>query len=73
MSRPVLFFLAAHLIVGAVAQRNITVDDTDPLITYTGTWSLSSPSELDQGGAHHLAEDDASSASFTFTGEHTIE
>ncbi|KAF9443981.1 hypothetical protein P691DRAFT_839307 [Macrolepiota fuliginosa MF-IS2] len=65
----VLFLLASYYIVGSVAQRNVTIDDTDKAIVYTNSdWSASTDSTLDYNGTLHLTNDDAALATFTFTG-----
>ncbi|KAF9445835.1 hypothetical protein P691DRAFT_777289 [Macrolepiota fuliginosa MF-IS2] len=73
MYHHVLFLLVVHYIVGAVAQTNTTVDDSDTIkIQYTGSWNIQVPSSpnLDVGGNHHLADadTDGQQANFTFTG-----
>ncbi|KAF9443988.1 hypothetical protein P691DRAFT_678465 [Macrolepiota fuliginosa MF-IS2] len=69
MCHYVLFLLAAHYIVGSVAQRNITVDDSDPtMFQYSNGWSLTAFSSLDYNGTHHLTNHDSALATFTFTG-----
>ncbi|KAJ7664595.1 hypothetical protein DFH06DRAFT_1324137 [Mycena polygramma] len=59
-----LFFHVAN------ALLNVTIDDTDPLITYQGTWEPSATllSGLDYGGSHTLSTDPSASATLTFTG-----
>jgi len=53
-----------------LVYHNATVDDTSPLITYTGVWSpLSEDSNsLDYGGAHHVSCQPGATATFSFTG-----
>ncbi|KDQ20879.1 hypothetical protein BOTBODRAFT_169586 [Botryobasidium botryosum FD-172 SS1] len=50
--------------------RNITIDDNDPKIVYTGAWEPGSlhPSVQDYGGGHATSSDPNARASFTFTG-----
>jgi hypothetical protein len=63
-----LLILLARCFISSSAQINVTIDDGDPAIAYTGTWTrFSSP--LDAGGSHQLGEDDGVLASFTFTGK----
>ncbi|KAJ7690863.1 hypothetical protein B0H17DRAFT_935572 [Mycena rosella] len=52
------------------ALLNVTVDDTDPSITYQGVWEPSSShlSSLDFGGGHAVSSDITATATFTFTG-----
>ncbi|KAJ7909281.1 hypothetical protein B0H13DRAFT_1553836, partial [Mycena leptocephala] len=54
----------------AAALLNVTVDDTDPMISYLGTWEASNThlSSLDYGGSHTVSSDNQASATFTFTG-----
>ena len=52
----------------ANALRNITLDDTSTLITYSGQWVTAAPSPLDYGGTHQYSLDPTATASFTFTG-----
>ncbi|KAH8829410.1 hypothetical protein DL96DRAFT_1051980 [Flagelloscypha sp. PMI_526] len=52
----------------AAIEKNVTVDDTDSSILYTGTFHLGSPTNLDYGGNHMLSEDIGATAKFTFTG-----
>ncbi|KAF5344236.1 hypothetical protein D9758_012343 [Tetrapyrgos nigripes] len=48
--------------------QNVTVQESDPQITYTGDWSKNDASSLYSGGNHALSEDVAASAVFNFTG-----
>ncbi|KAG7442438.1 uncharacterized protein BT62DRAFT_382540 [Guyanagaster necrorhizus] len=52
------------------AGRNVTIDDTDPMIVYTGTWDASNShiSTLDFNGSHALSSDPSASATVIFTG-----
>ncbi|KIY69786.1 hypothetical protein CYLTODRAFT_442426 [Cylindrobasidium torrendii FP15055 ss-10] len=63
--------LPALLFVGIVAAKvsNVTFDDTDSRITYSGDWEEphSTPG-LDYGDSHRLSMDANASASFNFTG-----
>ncbi|KAJ6532352.1 hypothetical protein B0H19DRAFT_1187358 [Mycena capillaripes] len=60
---PLLFLVAGALL-------NVTIDDTDAMITYRGTWDPSAThlSGLDYGGSHTLSTDNTASATLTFTG-----
>ena len=51
--------------------RNITVDDLDPRIIYSGTWRPTLPGDgMDVGGTQTVADvDPVAYASFTFTGK----
>jgi hypothetical protein len=67
-----LFFLVAFLLSpSAFAMHNVSVDDTSPLITYTGIWNTTS-SSLDFDGSHSYSQDTTATASFTFTGRHFL-
>lgn len=61
------FILGWHRVA---CQRfsNITVDDGDAAISYTGSWELSAVSELDVGGRHMIAVHPDASAVFVFQG-----
>ncbi|KAF7324483.1 hypothetical protein MKEN_00489000 [Mycena kentingensis (nom. inval.)] len=54
----------------ASAFSNITIDDTDSQIVYSGLWDPSSThrSSLDYGGSHTFSSDPTASATFKFTG-----
>ncbi|KAJ7699431.1 hypothetical protein B0H14DRAFT_2417633 [Mycena olivaceomarginata] len=54
----------------ASALLNVTIDDMDPAIVYSGTWEPSALhlSWLDYGGMHTVSSDRTASATFTFTG-----
>ncbi|KAG8814172.1 hypothetical protein FRC17_001267 [Serendipita sp. 399] len=62
--RAVVMCMVLHVVNAA---RNVTVDDTDPMITYIGSWQTTSNSRS-YGRTYHYSNKDASSASFTFTG-----
>ncbi|KAJ7263095.1 hypothetical protein C8J57DRAFT_1719279 [Mycena rebaudengoi] len=62
------FLLSLPLFLRVVAAMlNVTVDDTDSAISYTGEWERHS-SGLNYGGAHAVSADPDGSATFTFTG-----
>ncbi|KAF5343530.1 hypothetical protein D9758_012947 [Tetrapyrgos nigripes] len=48
--------------------QNVTVQESDPQITYTGDWTKSDPDSLYSGGNHAVSQDVAASAVFNFTG-----
>ncbi|KAK0239378.1 hypothetical protein EDD85DRAFT_766369 [Armillaria nabsnona] len=50
--------------------RNVTIDNTDPMISYTGNWDASNShtSTLDFNGSHALSSDPFASATLTFKG-----
>jgi hypothetical protein len=65
--------LAATFLFPVNGDYNVTVDDSDPSITYVGGWEVATESG-DYGGSHHYADTDvypddhSAYASFTFTG-----
>ncbi|KAF5363282.1 hypothetical protein D9756_000050 [Leucocoprinus leucothites] len=63
-----ILLLVAHFFSNSFAQRNRTVDDSDPSIVYNGRWEVPTGSPLDLGGDHHLSDDVNANAQFTFTG-----
>jgi hypothetical protein len=68
-----LFFLTlvslfAHGIVVLGQLNNITVDNTDPSITYSSGWTPAQPNSLDYGGGHVLSTHPTATATFQFTG-----
>lgn len=68
----VLFLLiVSPSFIGCAAQRNVTLDDTDPAIVYSPKekWGLSAGTNLDAGGAHMLTEDITAVATLVFNGE----
>ncbi|KAJ3501496.1 hypothetical protein NLJ89_g9309 [Agrocybe chaxingu] len=66
----VLLPLFSFFLTTAYAQqrRNVTVDDTSPLITYTpdASWTVIT-GDLDAGGSHRLTLDNSASATITYT------
>ncbi|KAF5344240.1 hypothetical protein D9758_012331 [Tetrapyrgos nigripes] len=48
--------------------QNVTVQESDPQITYTGDWNKNDPNSLYSGGSHAFSEDVAATAVFNFTG-----
>jgi hypothetical protein len=70
MPSPLLLPLRASLLlVPSIAQalQNITIDDSDSTITYTGDWRRS-VSSLDFGGSHAFTVDPTAQAVVAFTG-----
>jgi len=53
--------------VGGQSMRNITIDDIDPAIKYTGPWTRAPDLGYYQDG-HHWADNIGAYAIFTFTG-----
>lgn len=65
-----LFLTIRGLSTSAQTLRNVTVDDTNPAITYEpeDQWFLSAASNLNVGGAHMLTSSPGATATFRFTG-----
>jgi hypothetical protein len=57
----------AFIAAGAVAPEPIRFEDTDPAVTYSGTWSAVNETRA-SGGTVHRASAAGSAAQFTFTG-----
>jgi hypothetical protein len=66
-----LIALIALGVVNGQYLRNITVDDTDPAITYRGstTWNNGTGETDSYGGGHRSSTEAGASATFTFTGK----
>ncbi|KAJ7319233.1 hypothetical protein DFH08DRAFT_1034895 [Mycena albidolilacea] len=66
-----LFFLLPLLLFLHIVSvlLNVTIDDTDPIIIYSGTWEPLALhlSGLNYGGTHTISSDSAASAMLTFT------
>jgi len=62
----------ALILLGVVSGqllRNITVDDNNPAIKYTGTWITGTTKEADSyGGGHRSTKQENAYATFHFTG-----
>jgi len=58
------------LSVGVSGQllRNITIDDMDPAITYTGSWTVDPPQSGPYQGGLHWSIQSGAYATFKFTG-----
>jgi len=54
--------------VSGQSLRNITIDDTDPAIKYTGRWSVGPPELGFYQDGHHWANELGAYATFSFTG-----
>ena len=63
-----LLFVFSQLALLAQCLRNVTVDDTDPQIQYTGDWSRSAETNLNYNSSHALTMNATSEAVFQFTG-----
>ena len=46
----------------------VNIDDTDPSITYSGSWQILSNSPLEFGGGVHSTTQKGASATITFKG-----
>ena len=71
MILPTFVSIASTFLLGVVSGqvlRNITVDDTDPAITYMGPWGIGSGDSDSYGGAHRWANQSGAYATFSFTG-----
>jgi len=65
-----LVFVSLLLGIGVFGMHNITIDDLDPSITYTGVWDAESNTDnpLAYDGAHHVSFDSSATAKWQFTG-----
>ncbi|KAF9445837.1 hypothetical protein P691DRAFT_674845 [Macrolepiota fuliginosa MF-IS2] len=63
-----LFFALNQLLLLVHGLRNVTLDDNDPQIQYTGGWNRTVATDLDYGGSHLLATNATSEATLQFTG-----
>jgi len=71
MILPTFVSVASAFLLGVVngqVLRNITVDDNDPAIIYTGSWGLGSGDSDSYGDAHRWANQSGAYATFSFTG-----
>jgi hypothetical protein len=67
--RTLAVLLLAALLAICRAAENVTIDDSDSSIQYTGGWGLNSESnEDDYGGFHHVTSDRSAYATLSFTG-----
>jgi hypothetical protein len=67
-----LVFVAPLLQQGVVGMHNVTIDDTDLSILYSGDWNTSADDTqngLDYGGSHHVSNDPDATATWNFTGQ----
>jgi hypothetical protein len=65
-----LVLVALLLGHGVLATHNITIDDTDPSIVYSGAWVPDSEltNTLAYGGSHRYSNDSSATAKWQFTG-----
>ncbi|KIM22805.1 hypothetical protein M408DRAFT_332748 [Serendipita vermifera MAFF 305830] len=67
----ILHIIALLVILPCVASQmltNITIDDSDPMISYSGSWSTQYNSDIAYGGSYHSSNDSSASATLTFDG-----
>ncbi|KAF5370396.1 hypothetical protein D9758_006982 [Tetrapyrgos nigripes] len=62
-----LFSAVPTLVSAQGGLRNITVDDSDPSITYSGSWATTN-SDLAGNGSVHFTNDEKAEIKFSFTG-----
>jgi hypothetical protein len=63
----ILVLALAHDVVCS-QYTNCTIDDTDPIVYYNGSWSEIGPTSLDYDGTHALSSDSGATAIFCFKG-----
>lgn len=66
-----LVLVALLLGYGVLAIRNVTIDDKDPSIVYSGNWVPDSEltNGLACGGSHRYSNDSSATATWQFTGQ----
>lgn len=66
-----LVLVALLLGHSVLAAHNITIDDTDPSIVYSGAWVPDSEltNTLAYGGSHRYSNDSSATATWEFTGQ----
>ena len=74
MIKVIILCLASLFLRIVHAEHNITVEDYDPSIVYSGIWSYTQPDSngWDTAGTHHFSNttiDPNAYATFIFTGE----
>lgn len=63
-----LLFALGQLALSARCLQNVTLDDNDSQIQYSGDWGRSTSTDLDYGGSHVLTSNTSAEAVFQFTG-----
>ncbi|EKM79748.1 hypothetical protein AGABI1DRAFT_113055 [Agaricus bisporus var. burnettii JB137-S8] len=63
-----LFFVLFQLVSWTQCRQNITLDDNDTKLQYTGGWGQSASTDLDYGGSHALTSNTTAEAVLQFTG-----
>ena len=67
----ILLVIVTLLLEQVIGMHNITIDDTDPSIVYSGVWDPTSDTQnsLAYGGAHHVSFEPDATATWQFTGQ----
>jgi len=70
-----LMHVTLIMVVNAQSLRNITVDDTDPSVSYQGNWGNTAGADstyASYGGSHRYTTEVGASVTFTFTGKYLV-